>query len=200
MLAQVLDVTKEGISQEFVKNKEVQLRTVESSSLTVGNPMQDSYEIHKFKLSGLDEFSINLTVDKRNSYKINNGQTKKIDVDGDDIFDISVEVKSIRQKTVATLTFKLLEVSSAVKEVKEAYVKEGVTKVDNTSNSSEVQDLQKKLTESKPSSEESFFSRTGKSFFTSDGSIGFGTLIAITTGVIIFILIIGYIIYRKFTE
>jgi hypothetical protein len=200
VLAEVLEVTKEGISQDFVKNKVLDLRVVESSSLTVGNPLEESYEVHKFKLSGLDESSINLTIDKLSSYKINNGQSKKVDVDGDDIFDISVEVKSIRQKTVAVLTFKLLEVSSAVKEVKEVYEEEGETIVEDTSNLSEVQELQEKLAGTKPSSEESFFSKTGKSFFASNGSIGLGMLIAITVGIIIFILIIGYIIYRKFTE
>jgi len=200
VLAQVLDVTKEGISQDFVKNKEVQLRTIESSSLTVGNPIEESYEVHKFKASSIDEASINLSIDKLNSYKINNGQSKKVDLDSDDIFDLSVEVKSIRQKTVATLIFKLLDVNAAVEEVKEVYEEEGEAAIEDVSNLSEVKELQEKLAGKKSDSEESFFSSTGTSFFASNGSIGLGMLIAVIAGIIIFILIIGYFIYKKFSE
>ena len=106
--AEILEVTKEGITNDFSKGEILELKVVESASIKIGNPREDSLEIHKFKAVNIGDNFLNLSIDKKNSLKLDVSETRRIDVDNDGTFDLSINLVNIRSK-VATLIFKSLE-------------------------------------------------------------------------------------------
>ncbi len=106
----VQELTLEGISEDLGKNEEITFFVVESSSLRIGNPRADSLEKHKFKSLLVTPDSVNISVDgeKTNTFIVPLAQARKIDVDKDNIFDVSITVSYIRSQ-VATVLFKSLE-------------------------------------------------------------------------------------------
>ena len=106
----VQELTVEGISEDLGKNEEITFFVVESSSLRIGNPRADSLEKHKFKSLLVTPDSVNISVDgeKTNTFIVPLAQARKIDVDKDNIFDVSITVSYIRSQ-VATVLFKSLE-------------------------------------------------------------------------------------------
>ena len=107
---EIKELTAEGILEELGKNEEITFFVVESSSLRIGNPKSDSLEKHKFKSLFVTQDSVNISIDgeKTNTIIVPLSQTRKVDVDKDNVFDISITTNYIRSQ-VATVLFKSLD-------------------------------------------------------------------------------------------
>ncbi|MEK6936965.1 MAG: hypothetical protein AABW58_02745 [Nanoarchaeota archaeon] len=102
-------LSSEGLSEDFSKNEEVILYVVESSSVRIGNPKEESFEKHKFKIVEILQDSVNLSIDnKQNTVFIPIAQTRKGDVDKDSVFDVSFTLNGIRGG-IASITIKPLD-------------------------------------------------------------------------------------------
>jgi hypothetical protein len=107
---EIRELTKEGILEDLGKNEEITFYVVESSSLRIGNPREDSLEKHKFKSLSITPDSVNISVDgeKTNTVIVPLAQTRKVDIDKDNIFDVSITVNYIRSQ-VASVLFKSID-------------------------------------------------------------------------------------------
>lgn len=105
---EVIGPSKEGISVEANKNQAINLGVVESSSIRIGNSRDDSIEKYKVTVSDVKDDFATLKYKKTENITIPLGEERKVDFDGDDIFDVSILLFTLRPNR-ATLVFKSLE-------------------------------------------------------------------------------------------
>lgn len=119
---QIQELSTQGFSEDMGKNEEIIFFLVESSCIRIGNPRSDCIEKHKFKSIEITTNFVNISIDgnKLNTLSIPQAQTRKADIDKDNVFDLSLTVDRLRGQ-VASVTFKSLEA--------------GVTKFESTTTS-----------------------------------------------------------------
>ncbi len=105
---EIRELTLEGFSEDLGKNEEIVFQLVESSCIRIGNPKSDCIEKHKFKAVSVDSNSVNISSDKTNSIIVPISQTRKADIDKDNVFDLTITLNGIRGQ-VASVTFKSLD-------------------------------------------------------------------------------------------
>ena len=183
VFAPTKEITKEGISLDLKKGNTIDLKVVESSSLKIGNPRDDSLENHKFKALDVKNNFLNLTIDKRSSIKMEVSQTRRIDVDNDGTFDLSINLVNVRFD-VASLLFKSLEEGVKVLESKE----ENNT-ITNSINETPKETKQEQTQNNEEATEKELSLNLEKSY-------DYKFILLIIFGVIILLLIIFFIVHK----
>lgn len=105
---ETLDLNFVGVKLEVIEKQAFNLNVVESTSLRIGNPRNESIVAHKMSVLKVKETSIILKLKKFDNITISLGQERKIDFDNDDIFDVSIFLLEIRPNR-GTLIFKSLD-------------------------------------------------------------------------------------------
>ena len=103
-----IEPSKEGTSIEVAEKQTILVGVVESSSLRIGNPREDSIEKYKMTIFDVKDASVLIKYKKFDNFTISLGQERKLDLDKDNIFDIGVLLLNLRSPK-ATLVFKSLE-------------------------------------------------------------------------------------------
>lgn len=193
---EIQPLTSEGISEDLGKNEELSFYLYESSCIRIGNPKTDCIEKHKFKGVNIDSSSINITIDKISSITIPVSQTRKADIDKDNVFDLSITVNGIRSQVVS-VTFKSLDTqvtefkstttSTPITETQPQQQTETETNTETTSDQATEAETQEETTEPKEAPKTDLLSLVQKNI----------PIIIGIAAVLILIIIISLIIFRK---
>ena len=181
---ELTEVTKEGVTETFTKGDTKYFNVVESASIRIGNPRSDSLEKHTLKAIEIKDNLINLTIDKKKSLTMSVGQTRRIDVDKDNVFDISLNLINIRSGA-ATILFTELDLKQDIKTISE----------DNNTNTIENK-VQENVSVPKVTPNIST-NVTAKELTPNLSNNNLFVMIGFGLCALIIIFIIGYLIYKK---
>ncbi len=105
---ETVQIDTKGVTVEMAEKNSINLEIVESSSLRIGNPREDSTEIYKITALDIGNISITLRIGKKDNATVSLGQERKYDFDKDNVFDAGIILSNLRPGR-ATLVFKSLE-------------------------------------------------------------------------------------------
>jgi len=106
--ADIIEPSVSGATTEVVKKDVISLNVVDSSSIRIGNLRQDSISNYKMTVLDVKDTYVILKYQKFQNLTISLGQERKLDFDGDNVFDIGILLFNLRPNR-ATLVIKSLE-------------------------------------------------------------------------------------------